>query len=43
MIIIFFQIFFWGDGMDLKLEMGHKGDKYSLKNTSRMQNIEFVG
>ena len=36
------KVFLW-DGMDLKFEIGHKGGKYSLRNTSRMQNIEFAG
>ena len=35
--------FFWGDGTDLQFEVRHKGEKYFLRNTSRMQNIEFVG
>ena len=34
---------FFGDGKNLKLEFGHKGEKYCLRNTSRMQNIEFIG
>ena len=29
--------------MCLKLEIVHKGEKYSLVNTSRMQSIECVG
>ena len=35
--------FFSRDGKDLKFEIGHKGENYSLRNTSRMQNIECVG
>ena len=37
----FILIFF--NGVDLEFENGHKGEKYSLRNTSRMQNIDFVG
>ena len=33
---------FW-EGMYLKFEIVHKSEKYSLRNTSRKQNIEFVG
>ena len=40
-MIINFLNFFW-DGMDLKFEVGVKGEKYSLRNTSRMINIELV-
>ena len=36
------KVIFW-DGTDLKFKVGRKGEKYSLKNTSRMQNNEFVG
>ena len=32
-----------GEGTYLKFEIVHKGEKYSLRHTSRMQNIEFVG
>ena len=42
MILTFLKVFFC-DGPDLKFEIGHKGEKYSLRTTSRMQNIEFVG
>ena len=35
------KVFFW-DGTDLKFETGDKGEEHSLRNTSRMQNIEFV-
>ena len=38
---LLFKLFF--DGTYLKLEYVHKDDKYSLRNTSRIQNIEFVG
>ena len=38
-----FLLKFFLDGSDLKFKIGHKGKKYSLRNTSRMQNIEFVG
>ena len=41
MIKSFFWRFFL-DGPDLNFIIGHKGEKYSLRNTSRMQNIEFV-
>ena len=41
MIMNYFWFFFW-DGTDLKFEIGHKGDKYSPRNTSRMQNTELV-
>ena len=34
---------FFLDGTDLKFDIGHKGEKYSLRNTSRMLNLEFVG
>ena len=30
-------------GTDLKFEIGHKGEKYSQKNISGMQNIDFFG
>ena len=30
------------DGMFFKLEILHKGEEYSLRNTSRMQNKENV-
>ena len=38
----FFKGFFF-NGADLKFEIGHNGEKYSLKNTSQVQNTEFVG
>ena len=34
--------FFGGGGTNLKLEIVHKGEMCSLRNTSRMQNIDFV-
>ena len=34
--------FFFSYGAYLKFEIVHKGEKYSLTNTSRMQNFEFV-
>ena len=35
------KFFFW-DETYLRLEIGHKGEKYSLRNTSRVQNIDLV-
>ena len=35
--------FFGGDGVDLKFEIEHKTEKYSLRNPSRMQNIKTAG
>ena len=37
-----FEVFF-GDGMELKFEIGPKVGKYFLINTLRMQNLELVG
>ena len=34
--------FFW-EGTYLKLEILHNGEKYSLRNTLRMQSNEIVG
>ena len=36
------KVFFW-DGTDLKFDIGRKGEKYPLRNTSRMKNLEIVG
>ena len=41
--LIFILSFFFWVGTDLAFEIGHKGGEYSLRNTSRMQNIDFVG
>ena len=38
----YFEVFFC-DGTDLKFEVGHKGEKYSIRNTSRIQNTDFFG
>ena len=38
----FILSFFWEETY-LKLENSHEDEKYSLTNTSRMQNVEFVG
>ena len=35
------KVFFW-DGADLEFDIEHYGEKYPLRNTSRMRNIEFV-
>ena len=42
MIIQLFLCFFL-EGTDLKFENTQKGENYSLRNTSRMRNIDFVG
>ena len=34
---------FFTEGAYLKLENVHRGEIYSLRNTSRMQNTEFLG
>ena len=39
----FLMKFFYWEGTYLKLEFVHKDEKYSFRNTSRKQNIEFVG
>ena len=31
------------EGINLKLKILHKGEMYSLRNTSRIQDVEFVG
>ena len=36
---IILKVSFWG-GTDLKVEIGHKGEKYSMRNTSRVQNCK---
>ena len=36
------KLFLW-EGTYLKLEIVLNGEKYSSRNTSRMQNIEFFG
>ena len=38
----FLKVFFW-EGADLKFEIEHKGENYSLRNTSRIQKNEIVG
>ena len=38
-----FTLKLFREGMYLKFEIVQKGEKYSLRNISRMQNIEFVG
>ena len=38
-----FLLNFFGDQTNLKFEIGHKVEEYSLRNTSRIQNNEFVG
>ena len=40
-IELFFNFFL--EGPYLKLEFVHKGENHSLRNTSRMQSIQFVG
>ena len=37
-----FNVFFL-DETDIEFEIVHKGEKFSLWNTSRIQNTEFVG
>ena len=34
---------FFRDGRDLKFQIGHKGERHSLRNSSRMENIDFAG
>ena len=34
------KLFLW-EGTYLKLEIVHNGETFSLRNTSRMQNVEF--
>ena len=43
MMINLFQSFFLWEGAYLKVEIVYKGEQFSLRNTSRMQYIDFVG
>ena len=43
LVIELFLSFFHWERTYLQLEDVHKGEEYSLFNTSRMQNIEFDG
>ena len=41
--IMLMKFFFFFEVAYLQFEVVHKGEKYSLRNTSRMQSIESVG